>query len=125
LLENGVLHPELVERRERRWGGYDPKRKTRRRSAIGVDATGRVLFYAVGIELEPSHLGEAMRLSGAHHAAQLDINYNWTRFLLIGTQAETSELRITSALLDGMNYGRREYLERPSARDFFYLVSKD
>ena len=124
LFEDGVLHPDLVARRERRWGGYDPKRKTRRRSALGIDRTGTILFYGVGIELEPSQLAEAMRLVGARSAAELDINFNWTRFLLVGKKNDPPEPRITSSLLEDMNYGTREYLERPSARDFFYLVVK-
>lgn len=121
LVEDGELHPELVARRERRWGGHDPKRKTRRRSAIGVDESAKILLYGVGLELEPSQLAEAMRLAGARSAAELDINFNWTRFLLIGKVGDPPELRVTSSLLEDMNYGTREYLERPSARDFFYL----
>lgn len=119
LLENGALHPTLEAGNERPWGGFDPGRRTRRRSALGLDATGRVLFYAAAVEAGPLLMARALAHAGAAHALELDINWYWTRFLLIGEPSGTPE--ITSTLLPGMEHRKSDYLERPTARDFFYL----
>jgi hypothetical protein len=124
LLHQGHLHPELERNNERRWGGRDPKRKTRRRSAIGIDESGSVLLFAVGIEVGAKLLAEALRHAGAASAAELDINWYWTRFLLLG-DADSEGLKVTSTLLPGMEYAAREYTTRPSERDFFFARVKD
>jgi hypothetical protein len=119
LVEQGELHPDLQSKREGAWGGRVPNIKTRNRSAVGVDRTGRVLFYGFGDEAGPALLGEGMRAAGAFDAAQLDINFHWTRFLLFGKQG--GELRVTSTLAPHMPHGRRGYVARPDHRDFFYV----
>lgn len=120
LVEGGQVHPDLERHRERAWGGHNPKRKTRRRSALGLDESGRVLYYGVGIELEPSDLAEGMRIAGAHAAAQFDINFSWVRFLLFGG----ADLGVTTSLLPDMVYKKSGYVRRAVARDFFYLVRR-
>jgi hypothetical protein len=121
LLEAGKLHPELEAHREGPWGGRVPNVKTRNRSAVGVDASGRVLFYGFGDEAGPRLLAEGMRVAGAVSAAQLDINYYWTRFLLIGRKQADAPLQVTSTLSPKMQYESRGYVTRPAARDFFYV----
>jgi len=123
LVEGGAIHPRLLARDERPWGGHDPKDVTRRRSALGVDATGWVLFYGMGEELEPSELAAAMRAAGAVNAAELDINWSWTRFLVVGRVGATPA--ISSTLIPQMVHERGAYLERPAARDFFYLTRRE
>jgi hypothetical protein len=125
LLHEGMLHPELERNNERRWGGRNPKRKTRRRSAIGIDASGTVLLFAVGIEVGAKLLAEALRHAGAASAAELDINWYWTRFLLFGNAGSEGAPRVTSKLLPGMEYAASEYVSRPSERDFFYAAIKE
>jgi len=121
LLEGGEVHPRLVKRDERPWGGRDPKRKTRRRSAVGIDASGRILFYGFGVETGPKRMAEGMRHAGATGAAQLDINWSWTRFLLVGRPTPAADLEITSTLVPKMNHSKAGYLSKPAERDFFYL----
>jgi hypothetical protein len=85
------------------------------------------LYYGLGIELGPKQLAEALRMAGAEHAAELDINYAWTRFLIAGRLRDGAgnvRPRITSTLVEGMMYGKTEYIERPSTRDFFYVVRR-
>jgi hypothetical protein len=121
LLEQGQVHPDLVAHNERRWGGRDPKRKTRRRSALGIDASGRTLLYALGEETGPRDLAYGMKVAGASDAAQLDINWSWTRFLVFGVPAPEAELQVTSTLVPQMVHRRTGYVSRAVARDFFYL----
>ncbi len=122
LVEGGAVHPRLMARDERPWGGHDPKDVTRRRSALGVDASGLRLFYGMGEELEPSELAAAMRAVGAASAAELDINWSWTRFLLVGRSGAAPA--ITSTLIPQMVHERGAYLERPAARDFFTVTRR-
>jgi hypothetical protein len=121
LVEDGELHADLQAKREAAWGGRVPNIKTRHRSAVGVDRTGRVLFYGLGEEAGPVLLAEGMRAAGAVGAAQLDINYYWTRFLLYGKKNESAELDVTSSLIPQMQRPRRGYVSKPELRDFFYV----
>lgn len=121
LLEQGAVHPDLLADRDRAWAGHDPKIDTRRRSLVGLDASGRTLFYAVGNEATPRLLAEGMKAAGAADAAELDINWAWTRFLLYGT-TKSGEVVVTSTLIDQMVHGRRSYVAKASERDFFYLT---
>lgn len=124
LVNQGELHPLLVRGKERRWAGFDPKRVTRRRSAIGVDASGQVLFYGIGEEMGPGVLGVGMRAVGAVNAAELDINWSWTRFLVFGRTEEPPTLDVIATLIPDTVKNAGEYLERPSARGFFYLFTR-
>ena len=124
LVSDGALHPLLENHNERAWGGFDPKRKTRRRSALGVDASGRVLLYGIGEEMGPRLLAQGMRYAGAVNAAQLDINWSWTRFLVFGQTGE-GELSVTSTLIPEMVHQKHGYVAKPAARDFFYIMRRE
>jgi hypothetical protein len=120
LLEGGALHPDLLAGRDRAWGGNAPGIVTRRRSALGIDASGRTLFYAVGVEASPRLLGEALKVAGASDGTELDINWNWTRFFVF-SKDEDGALRISFSLVE-VDHGTSEYVGRASERDFFYLL---
>jgi len=124
LLDRGEIPKSLLSGNDRMWGGKNFHEKTRRRSAVGLDATGQVLLYAVGIEVEPVTLARAMKIAGAEQAAELDINWNWTRFLLFGNTPEDPSLRVTRTLLEGMPHNSHSYVGLAEARDFFYLTLK-
>jgi hypothetical protein len=120
MVESGELHSALQAGQERAWGGTNPKDKTRRRSALGVDASGRILFYAFGEEAGAKLLAQGMQIAGAREAAETDINYSWTRFLLFG-QKPDQKLQVTSTLVPKMVHQKTGYVERAAARDFFYV----
>jgi hypothetical protein len=122
MVEDAKLHPRLEAHDEKPWGGAVPGEKTRRRSAIGVDASGRVLFYGFGVEVGPELLSRGMMHVGAVEAAELDINWSWTRFLLFGTR--DGNLRATSTLVPQMTHTKTGYIERRDERDFFYVRRK-
>jgi hypothetical protein len=122
LLDRGAIHPDLLAGRDKIWGGRVKGVVTRRRSALGIDATGRFLFYAIGVETSPRLLAEGLKFAGADTAAELDVNWNWTRFMLFGPNDE-GELRVTSALVEA-EFSKLDYIERPSTRDFFYVARR-
>jgi hypothetical protein len=124
LVEEGKRHPLLEARNERAWGGHDPKRKTRRRSAVGIDRAGQILYYGMGVELEPRELAQGLLFAGSEHAAQLDINWSWTRFLVMGQPSPDAPLQVTSTLIPEMVHQRRGYVEKPIDRDFFYVTRR-
>ncbi|HHH29392.1 MAG TPA: hypothetical protein ENK57_13745 [Polyangiaceae bacterium] len=120
LLQDGKLHPDIERGQLRVWAGRDPGRKTRRRSAMGLDATGRILFYGMGVETEADDLARGMAAAGAKAAAELDINYSWTKFLMFGGEP----LKVTSTLIEDMKHSTRGYVEKSAFRDFFYLLRR-
>jgi len=120
LLEDGALHPKLEAGVEAPWGGQNPKIKTRRRSAIAIDASGRVLMYGFGEEANARELALGLRSLGASAAAELDINYYWTRFLLFGKPTADAPPEVTSTLVK-MQHRRTGYVSKPEPRDFFYV----
>lgn len=123
LFVEGELHPALLQGNDRLWGGQDPTRRTRRRSALGLDATGKILYYALGVETEPIDLARGLLAAGARSALQLDINWNWTR-CLAPARDEDGRVRVREALVEGMPFGKNEYFGRPSERDFFFVTRR-
>jgi hypothetical protein len=122
LVEDGEVHAKLLAGDRKPWAGQQKDLKTRRRSAVGVSKDGRTLFYALGTEAEPEVLAAGMKHIGAHSAAQLDINWNWTRLFLF--EEESGELRPLGALEEQMAKDKGEYIYRPGKRGFFYLVRR-
>jgi hypothetical protein len=122
LLERGELHPLLQQGNDKPWKGHTAGVVTRRRSAIGIDASGLVLYYAVGIETNAKLLAEGLRFAGASDAAELDINWNWTKFFTF-TKAEDGSLAVGQTLVP-VEHAKSAYVAQPSDRDFFYLLSR-
>jgi hypothetical protein len=122
LVLQGEVHPSLQKGDRRKFAGQQADRKTRRRSAVGVSADGRTLFYGLGSETEPEVLAAGLAHVGAHYAAQLDINWNWTRLFLF-RQSDSGPLAVGSLVKD-MAKDRGEYISRPGSRGFFYLLRR-
>jgi hypothetical protein len=87
-----------------------------------VSADGRILYYAIGVETPPKLLAQGLLAAGVHTAAQLDINWNWTRFFAFSSVPDTG-LGVTESLVK-VEHSKRDYVERPSERDFFYVLSR-
>ncbi len=90
------------------------------RTGMGLTREGNLVF-AVGNNLIPETLAQALRMAGAVNAIQLDINPNWVRFNFFepkggGAYASTT---LTKDLKDGS----AEYLNGDK-KDFFYLYKK-
>lgn len=123
LVLGGTLHADLLRGNDKRWAGHASDLQTRRRSAVGIDASGKVLFYGMGEEADPRWLAEGMRAAGAVVAAEFDINWYWTRFLAFDRDA-AGTTRISSSLIPKMEHQSDSYVARPSTRDFFYFVRR-
>ncbi len=119
LVSDGEIHPALVSGNDKVWAGKSASDKTRRRSALGLNREASMLYYLVGMEAEPADLGRAFVALGADVGLQLDINWNWTRFFLVGQEGGSPVVH--SPLLEGMVKDTGEYLKRPSKRDFFVV----
>jgi len=123
LVIEGDVHPRLKRKDRKPWAGQHADRKTRRRSVVGVSADGRTLLAGVGSETEPEVLAAGMRHAGAKYAAQLDINWNWTRLFLF--QNLEGDVKPLGSLIPDMARDRGEYITRAGARGFFYLTRRD
>lgn len=125
LIEKGALHADLDnEYKMRKWGGQNNGRKDTRRSALGLDASGKVLFYGIGEWVFPKDLAVAMKAAGAVAAAETDINWSYTRFLLMGRPTPADPVQVVSTLVPKMVHSKRGYVEKAATRDFFYVARK-
>lgn len=117
LIEKGEVNP-LVRAGDgsRKYGMAIDGKMTIRRTAVGVDATGRRLLFGFGEDVTPELLAEAMHVSGAASAAELDVNWSYTKFFFYGKGPV-----VTSSLVPRMKYAKGAYVTEPSHRDFFYL----
>jgi hypothetical protein len=122
LVMDGAVHPKLEKGEIKEWAGQNKDLKTRRRSAVGVSRDGRTLFYGLGTETEADTLAAGMLHAGAHYAAQLDINWNWTRLFFF--QDVGGEVKPVGALEEHMAKDKGEYVYRAGKRGFFYLVRR-
>jgi hypothetical protein len=122
ILEKGVPHPGLEDgQRPRKWGAAENGDTEIRRSALGLDASGRILFYGLGEWVTVKVLADAMKAAGAVNAAQLDINWGYTRFLFFGRPSPTEPLQVVSTLIPKIKHTKHGYVTKPAERDFFYL----
>jgi hypothetical protein len=126
LVEQGAVHDDLLGAdKPRRWGLSPTGGVTIRRSALGLAEGGRTLLYGLGEDITPRALAEAMRAAGAAFAAQLDVNWSFTRFLFYGKPASPAQPpEVTETLIPKLKHAAREYVVRPAERDFFYLARK-
>ncbi|APR77168.1 Cobalt-zinc-cadmium resistance protein [Minicystis rosea] len=126
LLEHGETQPALLgSEKPRRWGMSETGGVDIRRSALGLAPGGRTLIYGLGESITPRQMAEAMRAAGAVDAAQIDVNWSYTRFLLYGKPAAPgAPPEVTATLIPKIKHGARQYVAKPADRDFFYLTRK-
>lgn len=126
LVEQGAVQEALLGGdKPRRWGLSETGGVDIRRSALGLAEGGRTLLYGLGEWITPRALAEAMRAAGAVDAAQLDVNWSFTRFLLYGKPASpSSPPEVAETLIPKLKHAHRQYVIKPSERDFFYLARK-
>lgn len=121
LIEQGAMHPTLLaDPSTHKWGVSEQGEIEVRRSALGLDPSGRTLFYGVGEWITAKDLAAAMAAAGAVSAAEADINWSYTRFLFFGRPAG-GPLQVVSTLIPKMKYTLEGYVTKPAERDFFYL----
>lgn len=106
------------------WGATVSGETVIRRSAIGIDKSGRVLFYALGEAMTARALARALRAVGAESAAQLDVNYSFPRFLFFDKPAGAELPQVSSPIIPDIKFKKTEYVGASETRDFFYLTRK-
>ena len=126
LVEQGKIHEALLGgEKPRRWGMNGSGGIDIRRSAMGVLPGGRTLIYGLGEWVTPRQMAEAMLAAGAVDAAELDVNWSYTRFLLYGEPpAPGAPPEVTATLVPKTKHAPKQYVKKPSERDFFYLARK-
>jgi hypothetical protein len=123
LIEQGKLNPALSEA-NRDWGATVSGETIIRRSALGIDESGRVLFYGIGEAVTSQSIARAMKAAGAHDAAQLDVNHSYPRFLFFAKARIGDPPYAASSLIPDVSFKPAEYVIDPSPRDFFYVVRR-
>lgn len=123
LVENGATHPALDVEYAKGWGATVAGETVIRRSALGVDATGRYMIFGLGDALTAQSLSRAMKQAGAVSAAQLDVNYAYPRFLVYERAAGEAP-KAKTAIIPDIKFRAVEYVGEPALRDFFYLTRK-
>jgi len=122
LLHRGEAHPS-VRHDHKRWGLSAEGKFEIRRTALGVDPSGRALLFGLGEWVEPKDLELAMRVAGATTAAQLDINWSYTRFNFYAKNA-AGNLEVKGTLVPKLVHTKRSYVAEVAERDFFYVKKK-
>lgn len=122
MYENGTMHLGLRYPETRNWGATLDGDTVIRRSAIGLDASRRVLFVGIGNHMTARALAEGMHHVGAVDVAQLDVNWSYPKFL---TYAHGKDGKLEArAAMDGFEFSPGEYVSKSSFRDFFYLTRR-
>ncbi|MEM1030524.1 MAG: hypothetical protein AAGN82_09250 [Myxococcota bacterium] len=123
MYDEGTPHPALSVASVG-WGAASVSKTTViRRSAIGLDETGRRLFVGIGNHVTGRAIGEAMHHAGAHYVAQLDVNFSYPKFLLYA-HGEAPGTLVPVPLTENFEFDPGHYVHTASHRDFFYLARR-
>ncbi|MBK6461635.1 MAG: hypothetical protein IPF92_11570 [Myxococcales bacterium] len=123
LVLHGAVHPALAtETHTRRWGAAADGGVEIPRTALGVDRAGRYALFALGDRTTAKALADTMVAAGARAAAELDINWSYTRFFLYSNASGAP--RIARSIGTKGQHPATSYVERRSERDFFYFARR-
>jgi hypothetical protein len=123
LVQAGEIH-ERAAIEPKKWGLSAEGKDEIRRSALGIDPSGRILFFGLGEWVLPKDIALSMKLAGAVAAAELDINWSYTRFNFYGRKSEAEPLQVVGTLIPQLVHTQRAYLSDIASRDFFYIRKK-
>ncbi len=122
LVEDGAIHPGLVNEEAMSWGSAVGGDTVIRRSALGISADGRTVFVSVSNYTTARAIALGMKHVGAADVVQLDVNWSYPHFVLFkrggGGQREGQ------LLFEGFVYHKGEYTVNPTTRDFFYVTRR-
>jgi hypothetical protein len=122
MVERGVMHTELLNDSTRRWGAAVGGETVIRRSAIGLDDSGDVLYVGVSEATTAGTLAQGMRHAGPSNVAELDVNWSYPKFVVFRT-TEFGAVQ-TVGLFLGFVFEQDEYVRRPAPKDFFYVLHR-
>ena len=118
IVKDGVVTPQVDD--PKYWGFTISGKTVTWRSAIGLDSTGKVLYYFAGGYLSINTLASAISQAGVQTAMQLDINNYWVHFDAIQI---VNGNPTPQPLFTDMNQDPSRFL-KPWIRDFFYVTLK-
>jgi hypothetical protein len=122
LVQNGQINPRTNNQSIQDWGstvdGSFPV--TTWRSAMGISADNKTLYYAAGPSLTLQSMAQALITAGANQAVQLDINNYWVYFGEIMFNGSKPK---TIPLFPDWKDNPDRFLG-PYIRDFFYVTAK-
>lgn len=119
VVDDGEINPKTKENSSEYWGQTVHGDVATWRSAVGISADGKTLYYVAGWSLTMPALAQALKTAGANGAIQLDINYYWVLFATIQFDRDVPR---ALPLLTEMKDNVDRYLYA-SARDYFYLTA--
>jgi Phosphodiester glycosidase len=122
LVEDGAIHPGLVNEESMSWGSAVGGDTVIRRSALGLSADGRIVFVGVSNYTTARAIALGMLHAGADDVVQLDVNWSYPHFVLFKRAPDGQ--RDGQLLFDGFVYHRGEYTVNPTTRDFFYVTRR-
>ncbi|MBW2456626.1 MAG: hypothetical protein JRI68_19060, partial [Deltaproteobacteria bacterium] len=96
-----------------------------RRSALGLNEKGDVLYVSIGDFLTAQVIAKGMRHAGAHSIAQLDVNFSFPKFFTYELETPGSDKLKAVPLTDNFEYKEDEYVAGRAHRDFFYLTRRE
>lgn len=123
MVEKGEIHERLLSGHTKKWGATLDGETVIRRSAMGVDAAGRFLFFGISNHTTATAMAEGMKHAGAVTVAQMDVNFSYPKFVLF-ERAEPNGKRLAQALASGFEFSENEYIRKRSPRDFFYVTPR-
>ncbi len=123
LIDNGQINPETTIGLPRDWGYSVGGETVIWRSALGLSADRRTLYYVAGPNLTLPILAKAVATTGAEFAMQLDINDYWVFFCTFYPNESDPAQIETWALHQVMRYKNRDRYLNGFERDFFYITS--
>jgi len=123
MVEDGQMHPGLRDPKARTWGATLDGETVIRRSAIGLDREGKILYVSITNSTTAKAIALGMQHAGAWSVAQLDVNWSYPKFVTFEPGEAGPEL-YPVALAKGFEFSEDEYLRKRSHRDFFYLTRK-
>jgi hypothetical protein len=120
IIWDGQISPQVATNLISDWGGNYGGVVVTWRSALGLSADNRTLYYFAGPSLIMPALARAMAAAGVQQGMELDINPYWVHFTAIQPQGNTL---VADPLFPAeMKESKDRYL-RASARDFFYVTA--
>jgi Phosphodiester glycosidase/PKD domain len=118
LIHNGKINPD-VGVTTASWGRTIKGDTITWRSALGLSADGRTLYYVAGLQLDAATLARVMARTGAAEALELDVNNYWVHFTAIRSDGASL---VAEPLFKAMKLDADRYLKSFS-RDFFYITA--
>jgi len=124
MYENGKANP-VLNMPGFGWGASSVSGTTViRRSAMGLDASGKVLFVGIGDFTTATAIADAMHHAGAANVAQLDVNFSFPKFVTYEPRSAGSSDLLATPLTQHFEYTEDDYIRKPAERDFFYLTRR-